>query len=737
VCGLAGIARIGTDADFSAQDGLLQRMTRAVSHRGPDETVERFFGPVTLGFTRLSLVDPSGGGQPLMTSDESLVLIANGEIYNHRELAASLPRGVRLRTGSDCEVLLHLYRRDGQRFLDQVRGMFAIVLWDRVNHKLLFARDRFGIKPLFYHQDDERILFASEIKALFEDNRTPRALDWERALGDQMLSSAATFDISPAHSWFRGIELVPASTIVTFDLATGARHEHRYWEFPSYAGCGDASESELVRAYAETLAASVTECGMADVEVGLFLSGGIDSAAVAGLSSTAPRTFTALNASTYLNGDAEYGHRIARHLGLVNHQVLLDAAQVPTAEEWKRHLWLLEAPVAGPESYYKYEMYRYVRRHAPEIKAMLLGVGSDEFNGGYSGALAFDGGWEDFLAAIRQMALRSALERRPDLGAWWELPGAPLLNTEALRELAGTSDTDAFSMYHRWKYRCVQQYNCWHEDRTAAGSGIEARVPFLDHRLIEIAAAIPAALRPGLVWNKGILRRALADVLPEEFTERPKVPFFYGEGTRYTYRTFARMLAQDGASLVEEALSTQGAKQFLDAGNVRATLHALEADPSSGALEFLLQVVNLGLLEQMSAALPTPPTAQRELPTPQSVVVHDWEGQRRQLEARVLRRRPPARGDVLALPEEALLLQDAGDPRTWYLAVRGQIEFIVTDDEGPGWASFLRALDGSRDIASALVAAGASYEALADLISESVDEGSLRVLQTVQGRDPS
>jgi asparagine synthase (glutamine-hydrolysing) len=549
-----------------------------------------------------------------------------------------------------------------------------------------------------------------------------------------MLSAAPTFDISPAHSWFRGIELVPASTIVTFDLLTGTRHEHRYWEFPCYDGRGDASEPELVRAYAETLASSVAESATADVEVGLFLSGGIDSAAVAALASPAPRTFTALNASTYLNDDAEYGYRIARHLGLVNHQVLLDATQVPTAEEWKRHLWLLEAPVAGPESYYKYEMYRYVRQRTPEIKAMLLGVGSDEFNGGYSGTLTADGDWEDFLAAVGQLALRGAVQRRPDLGAWWDLPGAPLLSAEALRDLAGLADADAFSLYHRWKYRCVQQYNCWQEDRTAAGSGIEARVPFLDHRLIEIAAAIPAALRPELVWNKGILRRGLRGVLPEEFSARPKVPFFYGEGTRYTYRTFARMLAQDGASLVEEALSAPGAKQFLDAGGVRATLRALQADPSSEALEFLLTVVNLGLLEQMSASLPAPPGARRDLPPPQSVVVRDWEDQRTELAARVLRRERPARGDVLALPPDALLLQDASDQGTWYLAVGGQIEFVITEDEVPGWAGFLRALDGTRDIAAALATAGACYEALADLITESVDEGWLRVVPAARGQ---
>lgn len=727
MCGLTGIAQVGKFASYPASDALLQRMTRAVAHRGPDETVLGKYGAVDLGFARLSLVDPEGGGQPLTTEDESLVLIANGEIYNHKELAAGLPTGTRFKTGSDCEVLLHLYRRDGLRFLDQVRGMYSLVMWDRANRNLVFARDRFGIKPLYYHQDAARILFASEIKALFEDSRTPRILDWERALGDQLLSRTPMFEVSPVHSWFRGIEMVPASTIVTFDLDTGVRHEHRYWEFPSYESCGDADEGELVRAYGEILNSSVTECGMADVEVGLFLSGGVDSAAVAALATPRPRTFTALNASTFLNEDAEYGHRIAGHLGLVNHQVLLDAAHVPTVEEWKNHLWLVEAPIAGPESYYKYEMYRYVRLHAPEIKAMLLGVGSDEFNGGYTSAVATGGDWTDFMANVERMALQRDLDQRPDLGAWWNLPGMPLVRADALRELVSSSRTNAYAMYHRWKYRDVQLYNCWHEDRSAAGNGIEARVPFLDHRLVELAAAVPASLRPNLIWNKAILRRALHGLLPEEFLVRPKVPFFYGDGVRYTYRMFARMLAQDDASLVEQALNAPGAKQFLDPDGVRAALRSLVADPGAGNLEFLLHVVNLGLLEQMSASLPAPPVMQPTGPVSQSVAVRDWDTERDALGALVLRPNPPSPNDRVWLPEGTLLLRDGDDADTWYLAVDGKIEYVLDDREAPGWRCFLQALDGSRDIAAALAAAGVAYEAVADLLSESVDEGVLNV----------
>src|SRR5436305_9624260 len=327
MCGLVGTARLDRrDLDESA-DGLVRQMIHAVAHRGPDDAVLRRFGPVALGFTRLALVDPMGGRQPLTDEDDALALIVNGEIYNHEQLRAQLPANTRLRTSSDCEVLLHLYRRDGPRYLDRVRGMFARVLCDRRRNRLICARDRFGIKPLFYHRNATRIVFASEIKALFEDPDTPRELNWERALADQLVTAAPVFEVAPAHSWFRDIELVPAATIVAVDVDTGHTEHHRYWQLPSVGG-GDGAEAELVRDYGETLAASVAESEMADVDIGLFLSGGIDSAAVAALTRTTPQTFSALNASTLVHGDAESAHRIAAQLGLVNHQVLADAAYV-------------------------------------------------------------------------------------------------------------------------------------------------------------------------------------------------------------------------------------------------------------------------------------------------------------------------------------------------------------------------------------------------------------------------
>lgn len=725
MCGLSGTARVdGRPLDEGA-DALLSRMARVVAHRGPDDETYFRSGPLGLGFVRLSLVDPEGGAQPLATDDGAVVLIANGEIYNHRELAAGLPAGTRLRTRSDCEVLLHLYRRDGLRFLEQVRGMFSLVLWDRDHDRLVFARDRFGIKPLFYHLNRERIVFASEIKALFQDPDCPRELDWDTALRDQMLSMAPVTDDSPAHSWFKGIELVPAASIVTIDLKNGSTSTHRYWDFPSFEGDAAASESQLVADYGRFLAQSVEECQMADVEIGLFLSGGIDSAAVAALAGVKPKTYTALNGSTLANGDAESAHDIAGVLGLTNHQVLLDTSHTPTVEEWKRHLWLLETPLAGPETFYKYEMYRYVGAHTPEIKAMLLGGGADEFNGGYSKTIAGGGEWPDFVRNVDSLGIARDRALRPDLGAWWDASGRSPVSARYLREAAGGPASDPYAALFRWKYRDVQLYNCWHEDRTAAGNGIEARVPFLDHRLIELVAAVPKELRASLVWDKQILRRAMVGILPPEMVNRPKGPFFYGDGEHHTYRTFLRMLAQDGDRLLEEALDSDAARHHLDADQVRDQLRRLERDPSAGHVELLLRVVNLGLLERMTADLPAPLVDTVKAPVPRGVPVTDWDAEREAIEAKVVRRPEIDPEQVLQLAGNVLLLHSADEPALWYLAVDGGIEYVLDEVENPDWVRLLHAFDGKQPYGELVAGLGVPADAVTPLVAEALELGLL------------
>src|SRR2546430_14723549 len=174
MCGLAGIARFsGASAPEDVQ--VLREMARTLVHRGPDDTTFRFDDAVGLAFDRLSIVDPVGGAQPLVSEDESVALIANGEVYNHRELEARLPAGARPRTRSDCEVLVHLYRQHGRRFLDDVRGIFAVAIWDRRRPRLVLARDRFGVKPRYFHRAEQRLVSGPGGRARFPGPRRPPA----------------------------------------------------------------------------------------------------------------------------------------------------------------------------------------------------------------------------------------------------------------------------------------------------------------------------------------------------------------------------------------------------------------------------------------------------------------------------------------------------------------------------------------------------------------------------------
>ncbi len=733
MCGLAGLARLhGAPLEESA-DAVLAGMARAVAHRGPDETVVRRDGPVGLAFTRLSLVDPEGGGQPLESADGSAVLIANGEVYNHRALAATLPPDVRLRTGSDCEVLVHLYRERGLRFFDDVHGMVSIVIWDRREQRLLLVRDRFAIKPLYWARIGDRIAFSSEMKALLGVPGCPRALDWGLALSDQALTSEAVTEPGRPTSWFTGIEQVPAGTIVDIDLRTGEAREHRYWSLDiggaGSDGAAAPSDEEYVRRYAELLDESVRDCLMADVEIGLFLSGGVDSAAVAALAARAGanlHTFTALSGATALNGDAEHAHLAAGQLGLPNHQVLFDARRVPSVTEWERLLWLTEMPQCGPEQFYKFELHRYAKAVRPGVKAMLLGAAADEYAGGYTELMALGGGWPGFLEVAGRLARTRALRRRPGLATWWD-GSQPALLTDAVVDAFAEPPGDPYAAFVRWKARDIVQYNCWHEDRTAGGNGIEARVPFLDHRLVELAASVPPERRERLLWDKRMVREAVRDVLPPVLAEREKVPFFHGEGVRYAHRTFIAMLAQDGAELVERACASPNGQRFLDRGAMLGHLADLQRDPAAGHVETLLRLVNLGLLDAMLTDLPAPPVTTEFATVPQARPVTDWAAERAEILELTLPRRPVGPADVPRLADGVELLAPLAEEtgEIVYVAVNGQIEYVVAAAEDPAWLRFLRGVDGRRSVAKLLADSGDELADVRDVLLDAVEYGIL------------
>jgi asparagine synthase (glutamine-hydrolysing) len=727
MCGLAGIASFGAAPRRDAEVPVLHAMTRSVAHRGPDEQATVREGQVALGFTRLALVAPDAGDQPIWTSDRRVVLIANGEVYNHRQLHRRLTTAAEMRTGSDCEVLAYLYQERGRDFLRDVHGMFAVVLYDVPRRRLVLARDRFGIKPLYFHRDAERIVLASEIKALFQDPRTPREIDWRAALASPVLQSAPVFTDSTPISWFAGIEYVQPGTVMEIDLADGRTSTYRYWEFPGERPPVAASDDEATAEYRRLLADSVADCASADAELGLLLSGGVDSAAVAALAvrTTALHTFTVLNPATIEGGDASHADLVARRLGLTNHQVHLPLDHRPTPEAWRRFLWLMEHPMAGAEAYLKHEMYRYARATRPDLKGMLLGAASDEFNGGYSVDLAGGGDWATFLANLSLLARRG--EARGDLTAtvWNETLGAPVLRTG--RRAAGDDD---YLRYLACEYRKIYQYNVWHEDRSAAGSGIEARVPFLDHRLVELVAGLPPDRREHLLWNKRILRDAVRDLLPAEIVEREKVPFVHGAGVHHTQRMLIRLLDQRGRELVTSALSGPGARQYLDPGAVHRMIDGMVAGAGTEAVDLLLRLVNLGLLEGMLADLPPAIVDQPAPPVPRAWPDPDFRTDGGHAIARRVLGWRELPGHAVPAWTAGVLVLDATDGSGSRFIVRdGTIEFAV-DRDAPAWHTMLPLIDGRHDLTGLLAAVGARAGDVIDPLCTAIDAGLLTVDET-------
>jgi asparagine synthase (glutamine-hydrolysing) len=701
MCGIGGTARIdGQDLGPEA-DALLTRLADTLHHRGPDERDCLRQGPVGLAFTRLSLVNPEDGSQPLISDDENLVLIVNGEIYNHRELAQRLPSGVRLKTGSDCEVLLYLYRQHGLGFLDDVRGMFGLILWDRLNHQLIVARDRFGIKPLYYHRDDRRITFSSEIKGLFVDPATPRAFDWARSLDVPLLSASPNLGGAEITTWFEGVQSVPAATIQRIDLRDGRTHNHRYWEMPAEAEEGTSAE-EFIQRYGDLLEQSVRECATADTELGLFLSGGIDSSAVLALAASqlgGLHTFTALSGGTQVNGDAEHASWLAETMGIQNHQVFFGPDHVPTPEAWRRLVWLTETPLAGPEVYYKHELHRFARATRPELRGMLLGAASDEFNGGYSRDLIGGDDWTSFMESLRYMDRATRMDRHSGLRRWWS-EGNDFFSDDAIAHFSGMATPDLYRAYVNSEYAKIQQYNVWHEDRTAAGSGTEARVPFLDHRLVELTAVIPERLRPRLLWDKQILREAVAGRLPDRIVDRPKGPFFYGSGTWHAYRMLVRLMRANDSELIERAVSAPGADRYLDADAIRNRLAEFgTGETDASGVEMLMRVVNMGLLAEMAAA----PPRLADL-SPGAVRISEASVDADATEGALTSRR--SAHDVPALAEGVQLLTDARGE--WFLLHEGQIEYVFED--GNPTLAVLTQIDGETPFGEVIDKSGVDEE---------------------------
>jgi asparagine synthase (glutamine-hydrolysing) len=555
MCGICGIYQYRSGVPV--QEDTLRGMMHSIRHRGPDGGGMHLEPSLGLGHRRLSIIDVKGGAQPIYNEDNSVVVVFNGEIYNYRELARGLQqRHHRLKTASDTEVIVHLYEELGDDCVKQLRGMFAFALWDARRRRLLVARDRLGIKPLYY-SDQGRLIFGSEIKCLFNDPDVERRPNLD-ALGNFL---SLKYVPSP-QTMFSGIASLPPGHLMTCD-ANGV-NVRPYWDL-SFAGCqnGHLREEE----YTEQLAALLRDCVqsqlVSDVPFGAFLSGGVDSSTVVALMSqclTQPVKTYAIGFGAEGDEESElaYARLVAEHCGTDHHEVIVRAQDLVDLAE--KLVWHLDQPIAEEAALPNYLLAETAAR---EVKMVLTGEGGDELFAGYARyagekvsslfrfvpgpakSLARAAG--SFVPGLRRpkVALHSWCEPRevPRLANWFPLfdlqMKSRLMSEELKRCLETTSHeevfadqlarSDASDSLSRMLYVDTKLYLpdalLARGDKASMAASLEARVPLLDHKLVEFAASLPPGLKLKGLTRKYLLKQVARPLLPARIITRKKKGF--------------------------------------------------------------------------------------------------------------------------------------------------------------------------------------------------------------------
>jgi asparagine synthase (glutamine-hydrolysing) len=544
MCGICG-------ATNSLDSGLLRAMTATLTHRGPDDQGFLEAPGIALGVRRLSIIDVPGGHQPVANEDGSVTVAFNGEIYNHQALRSRLEgQGHRFRTKSDTEVLVHLYEEYGDALVHLLQGMFAFALWDAKRHRLLLARDRLGIKPLYYAETKEGLVFASEAKALFEHSDIRRQINLDAL--DLYLSLRY---VPGPDTLFRGVKKLPPGHTAVFEH--GRLAIRRYWELVLGDFQPAVNLDEAVEEFAALLRDTVRSHLISDVPVGVLLSGGLDSAAVATLMAVgrsggrAVKTFTVGFEIPGAHNEMSEAHSTATHLGTDHHQLVLSPDAV---ELLPRLAWHMDEPVADPAALPTYLICRFAREHVPVV---LTGEGGDELLAGYPRYVWFDRAHRLQRALPRWVRAGAlAASRLAPVGARYHRAFDNVLAERSdverhLHWVAGVASelrAELASHQPRTTYHAVDAYlngdghvihrlmnldvHSWlvddvlHKmDRMSMATSVEARVPFLDHRLVEFVASLPLRVKLANLGTKTLLKRAMAGLLPPATIGRRKHAF--------------------------------------------------------------------------------------------------------------------------------------------------------------------------------------------------------------------
>lgn len=570
MCGIVGFVGARENAQT-----ILQAMMDRIAHRGPDGQGQFLEGPVALGQRRLSIIDLDGGKQPMYNEDGSLVVVFNGEIYNFQALTAELQAaGHTFATRSDTEVLLHGYEEWGKGMLDRLRGMFTFALWDRKAETLFLARDHFGIKPLYYYQNEEgELLFGSEIKSFLDHP------GFHKALNEDQLSLYLSYQYSPGEdTFFRGVKkLLPAHCLT---WQGGEVKIERYWQ-PAFTPDEGPALAEWEQAIADAMTESVAAHKIADVEVGSFLSSGVDSSYMAALAKV-DKTFTVGFANKQYD-ETDYAKEFSAHIGVKNY-----AYRITPEEYWAnlgRIQYHMDEPLADAASV---ALYFVNREAAKQVKVCLSGEGADEFFGGYNiYKEPFTVSWYDKLPLWLRRAVGAAASVLPPV------PGVNFLVRRG-RPLEERYIGNTNLMGERRKRQLLKNYtgrilptdlsrpyfeqtrgqdavtrmeycdlNLWmvgdillKADKMSMANSLELRVPFLDRKVFDLACRIPTSCKVSAAQTKIAMRGAAEKTIPPKTADKKKLGF------PVPVRAWLR--EEKYAAILREAFASEAAEKFFN-----------------------------------------------------------------------------------------------------------------------------------------------------------------------------
>ncbi len=579
MCGIAGFTGPGTPAQ---KETILRAMADAIAHRGPDGEGYYVDEQAALGHRRLSIIDLAGGAQPMFNEDGRLVCVYNGEIYNFRELRAELQAaGHTFATQCDTEVLLHGYEEWGRGLLSRLRGMFSFAIWDKAARRLFCARDHFGIKPFYYYQNGDTFLFGSEIKSFLPHPA------FEKKLNESQLELYLTYQYSPGEdTFFEGVKKLPPAHWL--ELEGGRLTVQRYWT-PEWKPENGKSLPEWEEAIEAALRESVAAHKIADVEVGSFLSSGVDSSYMASLAQV-DKTFTVGFADARYD-ETEYAKEFSETIGVKNFAYRI------TPEEYWQNLpkiqYHMDEPLADAASV---ALYFVNRQAAQQVKVCLSGEGADEFFGGYNiYKEPFTVSWYDHIPLPIRRAVGALAEQLPPVrGVNFLVRRAKPLeeryigNTNLMTErqkkrllkrytgrvkptdlsrplFAKTAGQDDVT---RMQYTDLQLWMVGDillkADKMSMANSLELRVPFLDKEVFELARQIPAPFRASHDQTKIAMRGAALRTIPARTAEKKKLGF------PVPVRAWLR--EEQYAALVREAFAGESAQKFFDTRRLQKLL---------------------------------------------------------------------------------------------------------------------------------------------------------------------